>query len=74
VGGLRGEVLGRFLFEEALGITLTLARTGPVAFRVLVTDPIDPDAERFYARCGLVPLANATPCRMVLDLGPLVGR
>ena len=70
----QGQGLGRYLFEEALGITLTLARTGPVAFRLLVTDPIDSDAERFYSRLGLVRLASAAPRRMVLDLGPLVGR
>jgi len=72
---VQGQGLGRHLFEEALGIALTLARSGPVAFRLLVTDAIDPDAERFYARFGLARLSGgASPRRMVLDLRPLVGR
>ena len=64
----------RFLFEEALGLTLQLARTGPVAFRLFVTDAIDETAARFYDRFGLARLGDEYPCRMVLDLKPLVGR
>jgi GNAT superfamily N-acetyltransferase len=68
----QGQGLGRFLFEEALGLASQLARSGPVAFRLLVTDAIDEDAARFYAHFGLVKLADEFPCRMVLDLSPLV--
>jgi GNAT superfamily N-acetyltransferase len=70
---VQGQGLGRFLFEEALGLTLQLAKAGPVAFRLLVTDAIDADAARFYERRGLVPLSDGYPCRMVLDLRPIVG-
>jgi GNAT superfamily N-acetyltransferase len=69
---VQGQGLGRFLFEEALGLALQLARAGPVAFRVFVTDAIDGEAARFYERFGLVRLADALPCRMALDLRPLV--
>jgi GNAT superfamily N-acetyltransferase len=70
---VQGQGLGSFLLEEALGLTLQLARSGPVAFRLLVTDAIDKDAARLYERFGLAPLGDAFPCRMVLDLKPLVG-
>jgi GNAT superfamily N-acetyltransferase len=69
---VQGQGLGRYLFEEALGRTLQLATTGPVSFRLLVTDAIDADAARFYARFGLRELSSTFPCRMVLDLRPLV--
>lgn len=69
---IQGQGLGRYLFEEALGLTLTLARTGPARFRLLVTDAIDDRAVRFYAHFGLVPITDGFPCRMVLDLRPLV--
>ena len=68
---LQGQGLGRFLFEEALGLTLQLAHAGPVAFRVLVTDAIDAEAVRFYQHFGLARLGDTHPCRMVLDLLPL---
>ncbi len=68
----QGQGLGRFLFEEALGRTLELARTGPILFRVLVTDAIDPVAVTFYERFGLVRLSDEQPCRMVLDLKPIL--
>jgi GNAT superfamily N-acetyltransferase len=67
----QGQGLGRFLFEEALGLTLQLAHDGPVAFRVLVTDAIDPAAARFYERFGLTRLGESYPMRMVIDLRPL---
>src|SRR5688572_26829078 len=70
---VQGQGLGRFLFEEALGLTLQLAKTGPVAFRLLVTDAIDEGAARFYERRGLVRLSDRYPCRMVLDVRPIVG-
>lgn len=63
--------LGTYLFEEALGMTISLVRSGPVAFRLLVTDAIDRRARRFYERFGLIALADSYPCRMVLDLAPL---
>jgi len=69
---VRGQGLGRYLFEEALGLTLQLAHTGPVAFRLLVTDALDETAVRFYAYFGLTPLGEDFPCRMVLDLNPLL--
>jgi GNAT superfamily N-acetyltransferase len=70
---VQGQGLGRFLFEEALGLTLQLAKAGPVAFRLLVTDAIDEDAARFYQHRGLVRLSDVFPCRMVLDLRPIIG-
>ena len=69
---VQGHGLGRYLFEEALGRTLQLARTGPIALRLFVTDAIDEPAANFYARFGLVRLLDAFPCRMVLDLQPLL--
>ena len=69
----RAKGQGLFLFEEALGLTIELARTGPVALRLFVTDAIDGAAVRFYERFGLVRLADGRPCRMVLDLKPLAG-
>jgi GNAT superfamily N-acetyltransferase len=68
----QGQGVGAFLFEEALGLTLQLVQTGPVAFRVLVTDAIDDNAARFYEHFGLVRLAPVAPCRMVLDLKPVL--
>jgi len=70
----QGQGLGRYLFEEALGLTLQLARSGPVAFRLFVTDAIDEAAARFYERFGFSRLSGEFPCRMVLDLKPLVGK
>jgi len=69
---VQGQGLGRYLFEEALGLTLQLARTGPVAFRLFVTDAINEDAARFYQRFGLQRLSDDYPARMVLDLAPLL--
>jgi GNAT superfamily N-acetyltransferase len=69
---VQGQGLGRYLFEEALGLTLQLAKAGPVAFRLLVTDAIDATAARFYERHGLVRLGDEYPCRMVLDLRPIL--
>ncbi len=69
---VRGQGLGRYLFEEALGLTLQLAHDGPVAFRLLVTDALDAAAVSFYTHFGLVPLGEDFPCRMVLDLHPLL--
>lgn len=69
---VQGQGLGRYLFEEALGISLQLAATGPVDFRLFVTDAIDAAAVRFYGRFGMHPLSDTFPARMVLDLRPLV--
>lgn len=69
---VQGQGLGRYLFEEALGLTLQLAQAGPVAFRLFVTDAIDSGASRFYERFGLVRLGDEFPCRMVLDLRPIL--
>jgi GNAT superfamily N-acetyltransferase len=69
---IRGQGLGRYLFEEALGLTLQLARTGPVAFRLFVTDALDAEALSFFAHFGCMPLGDRFPSRMVLDLRPLV--
>lgn len=68
---VQGQGLGRYLFEETLGLTLNLARSGPVTFRLLVTDASDAQAARFYERFGFVRLAEQHSCRMVLDLLPL---
>jgi GNAT superfamily N-acetyltransferase len=70
---VQGQGLGRYLFEEALGLALELATSGPVAFRLFVTDAINEDAVRFYGRFGLARLSNALPARMVLDIKPLLG-
>ena len=69
---ISGQGLGRFLFEAALGLTLQLAQTGPVRFRLLVTDALDAQAVCFYQHFGLAPLSDTYPCRMVLDLRPLL--
>jgi GNAT superfamily N-acetyltransferase len=72
---VQGQGLGRYLLEEALGLTLQLAQSGPVALRLLVTDAIDEPAAAFYERFGFSRLADDEfPCRMVLDLKPLAGR
>lgn len=71
---VQGQGLGRYLLEEALGLTLQLARSGPVAFRLFVTDAIDEAAAAFYERFGFTRLAVEYPCRMVLDLKPLSGK
>ena len=68
---VQGQGLGRYLLEEAIGLTLMLARNGPVRFRVLLTDAIDEDAARFYEHFGFARLSDA-PVRLVLDLAPLV--
>jgi len=70
---IQGQGLGRYLFEEALGLALDLATAGPVAFRLSVTDAIDEGAVRFYERLGLSRLSDALPARMVLDIKPLLG-
>ena len=70
---VQGQGLGRYLFEEALGLTLELARAGPLAFRLLVTDAIDESAAEFYERFGFTRLGEKFPCRMALDLKPLTG-
>jgi GNAT superfamily N-acetyltransferase len=70
---VQGQGLGRYLFEEAIGLTLQLARSGPVAFRLFVTDAIDEPAAKFYERFGFSRLSDEFPCRMVLDLKTLLG-
>jgi len=70
---VQGQGIGRYLFEEALGLTLGVARSGPLAFRLFVTDAIDVQAVSFYERFGLVRLGDEVPCRMVLDLQGLLG-
>jgi GNAT superfamily N-acetyltransferase len=67
----QGQGVGRYLFEQALGLTLQLAHQGPLGFRLLVTDAIDDDAARFYEHFGLRRLSDGFPCRMVLDLATL---
>ncbi|MBX3250816.1 MAG: GNAT family N-acetyltransferase [Myxococcales bacterium] len=67
---VQGQGLGRHLFEEALGISLQLAATGTVGFRVFVTDALDAAAARFYERFGMRRLSDTFPARMVLDLRP----
>ena len=69
---VQGQGLGRYLLEEALGRTLTLARVGPIGFRLFVTDAIDATAARFYERFGFARLRDEYPCRCVLDLAPLL--
>lgn len=68
----QGQGLGRFLFDEALGLTLTLGQSGPVGFRVLTSDAIDEAAVGFYEHFGFVRITSKPPCRMVLDLRPLL--
>jgi len=71
---VQGQGLGTWLFEEALKKTLTLADEGPIGFRVLVTDAKSERAARFYEKLGLSRLSSPGqwPCRMVLDLKPLL--
>ncbi|MFY0528953.1 GNAT family N-acetyltransferase [Archangium gephyra] len=69
---VQGQGLGRFLFEEALGLTLQLAQSGPVAFRLFFTDATEEQAACFYEQFGFTRLADEYPCRMVLDLLPLL--
>lgn len=71
---VQGQGLGRYLFEEALGLTLQLADSGPLAFRLFVTDAIDEAAARFYERFGFARLSDEFPCPMVLDLKPLLSK
>ncbi len=68
----QGQGLGRYLFEEALGLTLQMAVNGPVAFRLFVTDALDDNAARFYERFGLQRLSDEFPARMVLDIKALI--
>lgn len=70
---VQGQGLGRHLFDEALGLSLELAASGPVAFRLFVTGALNEDAARFYERFGLCRLSGASPARMVLDIKPLLG-
>lgn len=69
---VQGQGLGRHLFGEALGRTLELGRGGPLLFRLFVADSIDERAASFYERFGLCRLSDVYPCRMVLDLRPLL--
>ena len=69
---VQGQGLGRFLFDEALGKTLTLASVGPVAFRLFVADAISEEAAGFYERRGFERLSSRFPARMVLDLKPVL--
>ena len=71
--GVQGQGLGTWLLDEALAKTLALASAGPIGLRVLVADAKDDRAKRFYERRGMIALTNERwPCRMVLDLKPLV--
>ena len=65
---VQGQGLGRYLFEEALKITLTLAHSGPITFRLFVTDAMSEDAVLFYEKFSLMRLSDELPSRMVLDL------
>ena len=69
---VQGQGLGRFLFDEALGKTLTLSSVGPVAFRLFVADAINEEATGFYERRGFQRLSSCYPARMVLDLRPVL--
>ena len=69
---IQGQGLGRYLFEEALGLTLQLAYSGPVSFRRFVTDAINENAAVFYEQFGLARLSDSFPARMVLDIKPLL--
>lgn len=69
---VQGQGLGAHLLEEALGMTLQLAKAGPVGFRLFITDAIDEQAVGFYGRYGFRRLGDDHPCRMVLDLKPLL--
>jgi len=72
---VQGQGLGTWLFDEALRKTLMLASEGPIGVRVLVTDAKTERAAAFYNRKGLVRLTEGRwPCRMVLDLKPLLVR
>ncbi|WP_437969155.1 hypothetical protein WMF04_07630 [Sorangium sp. So ce260] len=49
---------GRTWPSMTLGLTLQLAHTGPVAFRLFVTDAIDARAARLCERFGLARLGG----------------
>lgn len=68
----QGQGVGRYLFDHAIELVLRLCHDGPVSFRLLVTDAIDADAERFYAHFGFKPVTAGYPRRMVLDIKPLL--
>ena len=70
---VQGQGLGTWMFDEALRKTLALASEGPITVRVLVADAKNERAAVFYERKGLVRLTvGRWPCRMVLDLWPLL--
>src|SRR5690606_34673516 len=70
---IQGQGLGTWLFDQALRKTLVLAAEGPIGFRVLLADAKSERATVFYERLGLVRLTEGRwPCRMVLDLKPLL--
>ena len=69
---LRGQGYGRLLFQEVLARTLHLAESGPVRFRLLVTDALNEPAVGFYERFGTVRISDDFPARMVLDLKPIL--
>jgi len=72
---VQGQGVGTWLFDEALRRTLTLAADGPIGFRVLVTDAKDERAASFYEKRGMERLTTGHgPCRMILDLKPLLPR
>lgn len=68
----QGQGLGSYLFDEALGKTLELARQGTIGVRVLVADAIGERARQFYERRGLTAISNTYPMRMVLDLKAVI--
>ena len=49
-----------------------MAKSGPMGVRVLATDAIDAQAESFYHRFSFATVAEGYPCRMILDLRPLL--
>ncbi|MEX1362267.1 MAG: GNAT family N-acetyltransferase [Nannocystaceae bacterium] len=67
----QGQGVGRYLLRDALGRTIDLTQSGPVTFRLLVTDAIDQAAASFYEHHGFAPLQSTSPRRLVLDLKPL---
>lgn len=68
----RGQGLGRYLFEEALGRALRVVQDGPLRARLFVADAVDEAAVRFYEHFGMTRLAEGFPARMVLDLKKII--
>ena len=69
---VQGQGLGRYLFEQALGLALDNSLRGPLRGRLFVTDAINQSAEEFYSHFGMQSVTEGHPKRMILDLKNLL--